>query len=423
MISIISREGKMASGLIFEVFDIMGDYGMFFGIHAMYFDTAENRARSSPVYIPAMCFLILSTLVSLTSLALRGTFTAKQMRRRRRELKLLGDRKKYMQQLRDKIDDAERTCTQTYIGIALGVFECLPMGCIGMYWFIEQYSIPWTQVVSLFTSALALGMKISSVSTLPYWWTKRKKWRANTRPVRERGVLGTELAAAAMADGAVRDDGDMATLGAGLQHLRTMNLAVARRAEQQSTPTAAAIAAKLMKMDHVLLQFLDMVPRADSSEFAPANDVAPHPSARLRLRPTLASSLEVQLLLPRIALVAPAILKGDRAPFAGTPSLTSLLVHRVGLEQPSKPKQPLTNLTALQMSYPSCSLAALQRPYSIAFIPVLADLPWAVCSPRCPRRSLQQCCSSHGCCSHDRRVCGFRPHLQRSLATAQAKRR
>jgi hypothetical protein len=92
-----------------------------------------------------------------------------------------------------------------------------------------------------------------------------------------------------------------------------MNLAMARRAERQPTPTAAAIAAKLMKMDHVLLQFLDMVPAAESSEPAPANEAAPHPSARLCLRLTLASSLEVQLLLPRIALAAPAILKCDRA--------------------------------------------------------------------------------------------------------------
>jgi hypothetical protein len=315
LISIVSREGKMVSGLIVEAFDIMGDYGMFFGIHAMYYDTAENRAKASPVYIPAMFFLILSTLVSIASLALRGAFTAKQMRRRRRELKFLGDRKEYMQQLRDKIDDAERICTQTYIGAALAVLECLPMGCIGMYWFIEKYSIPWTQVISLFTSALALGMKLSSVSTLPYWWAKLKKWSANTRPVGERAALGTELAAATMADGAVPDDGDdMATLGAGLQHLRTMNLTVARRAERQSTPTAAAIAAKLMKMDHVLLQFLDVVPAADSSEAAPANEAAPHPSARLCLHLTLASFLEVQLLLPRIALAAPAILKCDRAP-------------------------------------------------------------------------------------------------------------
>ena len=299
----------MVSGLIVEAFDIMGDYGMFFGIHAMYYDTAENRAKASPVYIPAMFFLILSTLVSIASLALRGAFTAKQMRRRRRELKFLGDRKEYMQQLRDKIDDAERTCTQTYIGVALAVFECLPMGCIGMYWFIEKYSIPWTQVISLFTSALALGMKLSSVSTLPYWWAKLNKWRADTRPVGERAALGTELAVAAIADGAALNNGDdMATLGDGLQHLRTMNLAVARRAERQPTPTAAAIAVKLMKMDHVLLQFLDMAPAADRSEPAPADEAAPHPSARLRLPPSLASFLEAQLLLPRRALAAQTVL-------------------------------------------------------------------------------------------------------------------
>jgi hypothetical protein len=47
LISIVSREGKMVSGLIDEAFDIMGNYGMFFGIHAMYYDTAENRAAAA----------------------------------------------------------------------------------------------------------------------------------------------------------------------------------------------------------------------------------------------------------------------------------------------------------------------------------------------------------------------------------------
>ena len=55
--------------------------------------------------------------------------------------------------------------------------------------------------------------------------------------------------------------------------------------------------------------------------------------------------------------------------------MTSLVLHRVGLEQPSKPTQPLTNLAALQMPYRICDLTALQRPYSVASIPVLAEAP------------------------------------------------
>ncbi len=109
---------------------------------------------------------------------------------------------------------------------------------------------------------------------------------------------------------------------------------------------------------------------------------------------------------------------------AATILLTSLVVHRVGLEQPSKPTQPLTDLAALQMPYRICDLTALQRPYSVASIPILAEAPLGrVHRPRGPCRSLPQRCSSHGCCPHDRRACGFRPHLQRLLATAQAKRR
>ena len=109
---------------------------------------------------------------------------------------------------------------------------------------------------------------------------------------------------------------------------------------------------------------------------------------------------------------------------AATPLLTSLVLHRVGLEQPSKPTQPLTNLAALQMPYRICDLTALQRPYSIASIPVL-DVPLGPCASthRSHVDPFPKCCSSHGCCPHDRRACGFRPHLQGLLATAQTKRR
>ena len=55
--------------------------------------------------------------------------------------------------------------------------------------------------------------------------------------------------------------------------------------------------------------------------------------------------------------------------------MTSLVLYRVGLEQPSKPTQPLTNLAALQMPYPICNLTALQRSYSVLSIPILAEAP------------------------------------------------
>ena len=269
--SIISREAKILCGLVVEVFDVVGDYGMFFGIHAMYHDTAENRAKATPVYIPALVFLIVSTMVSMAALAVAGTSMVQQMRRRQQELQTLGQRQEYLQLLRGKIKDAERKCRQTYMGVALAAFECLPMGCIGMYWFIEKYSVPWTQVVSLFTSALALGMKIASVPTLPHTWEKLEKWQASARPVGE-GIALVELVGN-MPDA---DEDGAPTLGNSLLQLRTINLAVARRAERESTATTAAIVAKLMKMDHVLLQFVDALSAPSNSEsaLAGASDAA-----------------------------------------------------------------------------------------------------------------------------------------------------
>ena len=270
--SIVSREAKILCGLVVEVFDIVGDYGLFFGIHAMYHDTAENRAKATPVYIPALVFLIVSTVVSIAALAVAGTSMVQQMRRRQQELRTLGQRQEYLQLLQGKIKDAKRKCRQTYMGVALAAFECLPMGCIGMYWFIEKYSVPWTQVVSLFTSALALGMKIASVPSLPHAWEKLEKWQASARPVGEGIALGMEL----VSDMPDADEDGAPTLGNSLLHLRTVNLAVARRAEREYTATTAAIVAKLMKMDHVLLQFIDTLSAPANSEpaLAGASDAA-----------------------------------------------------------------------------------------------------------------------------------------------------
>jgi hypothetical protein len=53
------------------------------------------------------------------------------------------------------------------------------MGFIGLYFLSATYSIPPFIIVSLFTSALLLGMKIAAVTTLPYWFGKLTKWKAN----------------------------------------------------------------------------------------------------------------------------------------------------------------------------------------------------------------------------------------------------
>jgi hypothetical protein len=152
---------------------------MFLGIHAAYHDTAESRAKAAPVYIPAMVALSVSTLISLVAFAIRGVLTVKRIRRRRLQLQTLGRRPEYADLLDGKIDDAEKQCKQLYIGIALACCEDLPMGFIGLYFLSATYSIPPFIIVSLFTSALLLGMKIAGVTTLPYWFGKLKKWKAN----------------------------------------------------------------------------------------------------------------------------------------------------------------------------------------------------------------------------------------------------
>ncbi len=119
------------------------------------------------MYIPALASLVLSTIVSVAALAVRGTSTVTQLRRRRLELKAFGKRQGYAELLDIKIEDAERQCKQTYIGIALATFEQAPMAGIGI--FFLSHSVPWFQLVSIFTSGVMLGIKMAATTTLPYW--------------------------------------------------------------------------------------------------------------------------------------------------------------------------------------------------------------------------------------------------------------
>ena len=265
----------MAWGFFGEGFDMVGDYGMFFAIQKAFNDTRENYLKAAPVYIPALVSLVVSTIVSLTALAVRGTITVTQLRRRRLELKAFGKRKSYAELLDVKIEDAERQCKQTYIGIALALFEQAPMAGIGI--FFLSHSVPWFQLVSIFTSGVMLGIKVAATTTLPYWWAKLKKWQASARPVRERAELGTELVTASAESGDAPTGADEpASLVRSLQELRTFTRRVGCSAEPLSAPDAevlAKIIAGLLKMDHKVLYYIETLSAPEDPDPGPKPDM------------------------------------------------------------------------------------------------------------------------------------------------------
>ena len=53
-----------------------------------------------------------------------------------------------LRQLDIKIEDAQRQCKQTYIGIALALFEQVPMGGIGIFFLGQRYNAPWFPIAS-----------------------------------------------------------------------------------------------------------------------------------------------------------------------------------------------------------------------------------------------------------------------------------
>jgi hypothetical protein len=254
---------------------MVGDYGMVFAIQKAFNDTQENYLKAAPVYIPALVSLVASTIVSLTALAVRGMITVTQLRRRRLELKAFGKRKSYAELVDVKIEDAERQCKQTYIGIALALFEQAPMAGIGI--FFLSHSVPWFQLVSIFTSGVMLGIKVAATTTLPYWWAKLKKWQASARPVRERAELGTELVTASAESGDAPTGADEpASLVRSLHELRTFTRRVARSAEPLSPPDAevlAKIIAGLLKMEHKVLHYIETLSAPEDPEPEPKPDM------------------------------------------------------------------------------------------------------------------------------------------------------
>jgi hypothetical protein len=300
VLSLVTKEGKMVWGFLGEGFDMVGDYAMFLAIRAAFNDTQENYLKAAPVYFPALVSLVVSTIVSLAALAVRGTMTVTQLRRRRRELKDFGKRKGYVELLEVKIEDAERQCKQTYIGIALAIFEQAPMAGIGI--FFLSHTVPWFQLVSIFTSGVMLGIKVAATATLPYWWAKVKKWQASARPVRKRALLGTELVIASLESGDASNGADEpASLIRSLHELRSFTRRVARSAEQLSTPNAEVLAQiidGLVKIDHKVCHYIDTLSAPED----------PEPK-------------------PKSGMVRPLLTAADRAPRVGLAPLHDQLNH------------------------------------------------------------------------------------------------
>jgi hypothetical protein len=133
------------------------------------------------------------------------------------------------------------------------------MGAIGIFFLSQRYAAPWFPIASVFSSGVMLGMKVASVTTLPYWWAKLKKWQASATPVGKDAALGTELAATSMGSGdAPNGEDGVAALALGLQELRSHTLRIAHSAEALALPAKAQadavtkVVAELAKMDHKL---------------------------------------------------------------------------------------------------------------------------------------------------------------------------
>ena len=259
VLSLVTKEGKMAWATLGEGFDMAADYCMFYAIQAAMYDTEKNRRNVEPVYISTMVSLVVSTLISLLALAMRFRILVVQIQRRRRELTSFGQRKGYLEQLKIKIEDAERQCKQIYIGIALALFEQAPMDIIGIFFLHQQYEAPWLPIASVFSSGVMLGMKVAAITTLPYWWTKLKKWQASARPVGKDTDLGTELAMKSVeGDDTSNGEDDIDALALALHELRSPMLHIVLWAEALSklakTPADALtnVVTELEKMDHKL---------------------------------------------------------------------------------------------------------------------------------------------------------------------------
>jgi len=142
------------------------------------------------------------------------------------------------------------------------------MGAIGMYFLISKYSIPTFQIVSLFSSALLLGMKVSALSTLPYWWAKLKKWRATELPVAVESLeVEMKTIDHAHSSDAAAGEAGVPPFCESLRELRAHTLAVAEMAERYTTRSNRSSMTKvemlLMKMAHHLSQSIKATHAAD----------------------------------------------------------------------------------------------------------------------------------------------------------------
>lgn len=189
-VSFLHNEVKLAATFGLELWDFVGDAYLFSEVMNSKGETKEKMGNV--VMALWVIFFCLAILVSLFGLALKVKVAIVIMRRRRLELSEVDRLDEYTAKHTTKLGKVRKSLFEHYAAIAAGLLEDLPMGVLGLVYLHVQMSekknVGLVLLLSIASSFLSLGIKLSKFPNLRYLFDDEKKYKRKVSRVQLNGA-------------------------------------------------------------------------------------------------------------------------------------------------------------------------------------------------------------------------------------------
>jgi hypothetical protein len=196
-LSFLRGEVKMALKIFSEGWDFFSDSWVLFN-NVM----DEPADITNGILIPWIIFYCIATIVSIFALTLQIRILMRQLRQRRDALSELDDTNNVAEKLKKhqkRLNKTKKQIQQMYCSCAVGAFECIPMGILQIGYLLRlakhnSSDINLIGLLSLITTWMMLGMKVSKIPELHGLWKYQKKQKKKCASLAALNTAGEDQA-------------------------------------------------------------------------------------------------------------------------------------------------------------------------------------------------------------------------------------
>jgi hypothetical protein len=180
LISFVRHEARILLKILMELWDFITDAWLLFGY---VIPSTDKEIKKLVPYWLVACSI--ASIVSLVATYLKIRVFMLQLRHRREDIELQRSasvdgaeesvRMQAIRKYKKRIIKTHRSIQLIYASFMIGIFECVPLGILQIIYAQYKEQTSWIATISLITTWLMLGMKVSKVPDLYSLWEYKAK--------------------------------------------------------------------------------------------------------------------------------------------------------------------------------------------------------------------------------------------------------